>query len=268
MTVHRLDGKATIAKVSGLSFADAARAILRAGYVDAYVAGKKATKAPPAPVVAPAAAIPAVAPPDPADAEEAQDAIEDRLDDLDLDGLDPEDAALYGDALDGDAFYGDALDGDGEEAVNDASDGLDDRLLGLGALLLGGAVSAAMLDAWMTGYAAMLNPLFEIGFNDGVAQLGEIEQVTWRSEDDPATCEDCKMLDGMTWVGPEIDEAMPHPGDSDFGGRTQCGPNCRCSLDYEYVPADQATYSGGGYGDSVGALSTADLLKLWADLVK
>jgi len=46
---------------------------------------------------------------------------------------------------------------------------------------------------------------------------------------------------------------------------------CRCSIDYEVVPADQATYSMGGYDqpeDDVEAMSTADLLKVWAITAK
>jgi hypothetical protein len=129
---------------------------------------------------------------------------------------------------------------------------------------MAGAVSAAMLDAWLGTWSSSLNPLYEQGFHAGVAQQGVIRQVTWVSEDDEATCPDCQMLDGMTWVGDEIDSTMPHPGDSRFGGRTQCGPNCRCELQYEWVPADEADYSWGGWGDEppVEDFSTADLLKI------
>jgi hypothetical protein len=220
---------ATVTKVSGLAFADRARAILRNGLAAAYVVGRKTV-----PVVPPAPAPRTVAP-----------------------GLIPDEGNY-----DEHDWY-DELDDDGQQVVNESSDGVDERLLSLGALLLGGAVSAAMLDAWMGTYAASLNPAYEEGFQAGVADQGTIMQVTWNAEDDPATCEDCQMLDGMTWVGAEIDGAMPHPGDSRFGGRTACGPACRCSLSYQMVPTDDATYSWGGY-DNVEEMSTADLLKVWA----
>ena len=223
---------ATVTKVSGLAFADGARAILQAGLAAAYVVGKKTVPAPPKPPVVPTVA-PVVVP------------TADNYDDHD--------------------WY-DELDDDGQQAVDDASDGVNERLLGLGALLLGGAVSAAMLDAWMGTYAASLNPLYEEGFQSGVAAQGEIEQVEWQSEEDDTVCQGCRALDGMTWVGDEIDASMPHPGDSEFGGRTACGPMCRCQLIYSYVPTDEATYSMGGYDDSVEEMSTADLLKVWAIL--
>ena len=224
----------TVAKVSGLAFADAARSILRQGYAAAYLAGKKVpARASTAP--------PAATPPDEYD--------------------------RYADDQD---WYGD-LDDDGQDAVDDSSDGLNDRLLGLGALLLGGAVSAAMLDAWMGTYANSLNPLFEDGFQAGVNGLGEVQQATWVTEDDEA-CELCDPRNGMTWVGDEIDAAMPHPGEGGFGGPIcDGGWRCRCSIDYEVVPADQATYSMGGYDEPEGdveAMSTADLLKVWAITAK
>jgi hypothetical protein len=230
---------AAVTKVSGLAFADAARAILHQGYAAAYLAGKKLpAQAVPAP---PAATPETVTPPDEYD--------------------------RYAEGYD---WYGD-LDDDGQDAVDDSSSGLNDRLLGLGALLLGGAVSAAMLDAWMGTYANSLNPLFEDGFQAGVNGVGEVQQATWVTEDDEA-CELCDPRNGMTWVGDEIDAAMPHPGEGGFGGPICMGSwRCRCSIDYEVVPADQATYSMGGYDqpeDDVEAMSTADLLKVWAITAK
>jgi hypothetical protein len=111
-------------------------------------------------------------------------------------------------------------------AVDEQADQMEDSLLAFGALLIGGYASMAQLDAWLGTYASTLNPLYEDGFQDGVQNGAEIEQATWVSETDGAVCEDCKNLNGMTWVGDEIDGAMPHPGDSEFGGRTECGPNC------------------------------------------
>ena len=232
LSYERPAGKIT--KVSGLAFADAARAILRQGYAAAYLAGKK--------LPARAATVPPAATP-------------------------PDEYDRYAEGYD---WYGD-LDDDGEDAVDDSSGGLNDRLLGLGALLLGGAVSAAMLDAWMGTYANSLNPLFEEGFQAGVNGVGEVQQATWVTEDDEA-CELCDPRNGMTWVGDEIDAAMPHPGEGGFGGPICMGSwRCRCSIDYEVVPADQATYSMGGYDqpeDDVEAMSTADLLKVWAITAK
>jgi len=253
-----------VLKVSGASFADAARGILTAGYAAAYVAGKKDTTAAPVPVVAPPTAIPSEA--DQGDTSEAaqerrdeqiQQSIEDPLDDMD-----EEDAAFYGDSLDD-------LDSDGQQAVGSASDGLNDRLLALGALLIGGAVSAAMLDAWMGTYADSLNPLYEEGFVDGVQQLGTVIQAEWVSENDANTCDGCQALDGMTWTGDDLND-MPLPGNTWFGGERACGPRCRCSCDYSYIPASDAETTGPSAeneGD-IGAMSTADLLKVWSILAK
>lgn len=246
-----------VLKVSGASFADAARGILTAGYAAAYVAGKKDTTAAPVPVVAPPTAIPSEA--DQGDTSEAaqerrdeqiQQSIEDPLDDMD-----EEDAAFYGDSLDD-------LDSDGQQAVGSASDGLNDRLLALGALLIGGAVSAAMLDAWMGTYANSLNPLYENGFADGVDQLGQILSATWETEDEDA-CELCDPRNGQTWVADDMD-GMPYPGEGGFGGPVCMGSwRCRCSVNYQYVPAADAETTG-----DVEEMSTADLLKVWSILAK
>jgi hypothetical protein len=223
-------------KASGLAFADQARAILTQGYAKAYVAGKKdAKKALPKPVP--------IVDPDAAEAalsgdiqqtggDEGIDSSEVNADDETLGESNPayDPNTDSGDDSDIEDEYDDSgddtLDEDGQQAVDDASGNVEDSLFGFGALLVGTQASIAQLDAWLGTYASTLNPLYEEGFQDGVQDGAEIEQATWVSEDDPAVCEDCKNLNGMTWVGNEIDAAMPHPGDSEFGGRTACGPNC------------------------------------------
>jgi hypothetical protein len=236
---------------SGLTFADNARALLRLGYGAAYAAGKQD---------ATADIIPTVFFPD--DTGDEQDDTGDDDPTYESDEDDTED--------DADNWPDETDDAAQTAAVDEQADLMEDSLLAFGALLIGGYASVEQLDAWLGTYASTLNPLYEVGFHDGVQDAvqgkGEVTQATWVSEDDPATCDDCKALNGMTWVGDEIDAAMPHPGDSEFGGRTACGPNCRCSIDYLILPADQATYSWGGYDDDVQEFSTADLLKVWSIL--
>jgi hypothetical protein len=262
---------------SGLSFADAARTVLTQGYAAAYLVGKKDAKKAlpkPVPIVDPDAAEALPGDIQQTGGDEGIDSSEVNSDDETLGPSNPafDENTDEGDDSDitdeWDDSGDDTLDDDGQEAVDGASDNIEDSLFGFGALLVGTQASIEQLDAWLGTYANTLNPLYEEGFQDGVQAGGEIEQATWVSETDGAVCEDCKNLNGMTWVGDEIDAAMPHPGDSEFGGRTECGPNCRCSIDYTVVPADQAVYSWGGFDDSVEEVSTADLLKTWAILRK
>jgi 2'-5' RNA ligase len=50
----------------------------------------------------------------------------------------------------------------------------------------------------------------------------------WRANDDPRTCPDCDALDGQTFFPSEV---VWWPGESDFGEYTECGPECRCTLE-------------------------------------
>jgi hypothetical protein len=286
-------------KASGLTFADQARAILRRGYAAAYIAGKKdAKKAIPKPVAVPyvdpadADAAPGAEAPLPGDvqplpAEEGIDSSEINSDDETLGDSSPsfDENTDEGDDSDitdeWDDTGDDDLDDDGEAAVDGASDRTEDALMGFGALLVGTVASTRQLDAWLSNYAAGLNPLYEQGFEGGVpdAPDGMVTVATWVTEEDGVVCEMCDARDGMTWVGNEIDVAMPFPGEGGFGGSpgrgdiAVClgGPRCRCSIDYSYVTQEEAAamQAESPYPDDspdVSAFSTADLLKVWTIL--
>ena len=49
----------------------------------------------------------------------------------------------------------------------------------------------------------------------------------WRSREDANVCVDCADLDGQEFT---LYTLPVYPGESDFGGVTQCGSNCRCRL--------------------------------------
>ena len=49
----------------------------------------------------------------------------------------------------------------------------------------------------------------------------------WRSRQDGKVCDDCADLDGQEFT---LATLPCFPGESDFGGVTQCGSNCRCRL--------------------------------------
>jgi hypothetical protein len=59
-------------------------------------------------------------------------------------------------------------------------------------------------------------------------------------------------------------DGMPYPGEGGFGGPVCMGSwRCRCSVNYQYVPAADAETTG-----DVEEMSTADLLKVWSILAK
>jgi hypothetical protein len=276
-------------KASGLSFADAARSILRRGYAAAYVAGKKDAKKAlpkPIPIVDPdAAEAPLPGDIQPVGGDEGVDSSEINADDETLGegttAFDPNtDTGDDSDITDEwDDSGDDDLDDDGQAAVDNASDTVEDSLFGFGALLVGTQASIAQLDAWLGSYAAGLNPLYEQGFESAVSDGAPDDMVpvaTWETEDTNA-CELCDPRDGMTWVGDEIDTAMPYPGEGGFGGSpgrgdaAVCmgGPFCRCSITYSYVTPDEAAAMQAESpfpDDNVEEFSTADLLKVWAIL--
>jgi hypothetical protein len=63
-------------------------------------------------------------------------------------------------------------------------------------------------------------------------------------------CDDCAALHGQVWTEPS---EHPYPGDSPFGGAQRCGPNCRCALVYDLVPATDAPPPDGSSADATDA---------------
>ncbi len=120
-----------------------------------------------------------------------------------------------------------------------------DAVAALGAALLTGAVSAAMADARMGTYAASLNPVYEQGFASGVRTQGEINRVTWRTQEDGVVCDLCDERDGKMWFG---DDEHPYPGDGGFGGPVcEGGWNCFApgtEVSGRFVSAMRSRYRG------------------------
>jgi len=106
---------------------------------------------------------------------------------------------------------------------------------------LAGAELASRLDQ----YASTTIPAYEEGYQDGAIsallppdadpESGGI-MATWvvTSEDPCALCEE---KNGQMWPA----EEAPLPGDGGFGEICEGAMNCRCVLEYEYVPADDSS---------------------------
>lgn len=112
----------------------------------------------------------------------------------------------------------------------------------LAAMLIGGALTTAMINARMAAYAATANPIYERGFAAGVNRLtgagvpgGPAVVVTWNAEGDQNTCELCDDRNGQTW---DSTDDYPYPGEGNYGEICEGGPNCRCSLDYSVAPTE------------------------------
>jgi hypothetical protein len=109
---------------------------------------------------------------------------------------------------------------------------LNQQVTSLAALLIGGAVSGAMLVARLGQWSQALNAIYEKGFAAGIRTMGDINRVTWVTEEDGVVCPLCDDRDGRTWLS---DEKHPYPGEGYYGQVCEGGPNCRCSLTYELV---------------------------------
>ena len=149
----------------------------------------------------------------------------------------------------------------GDEAASQATEKTGGWLDALGAALIGGAVSGALFDAWMGSYAASANVLYEQGFGAGAGAQGMVTQATWHATGDEADCDLCDARNGQTWLG---DEEHPYPGEGYFGDVCEGGPNCRCELWYEIVPADETSDTAGETGDGgdLAAAAVPDVTKL------
>ena len=113
---------------------------------------------------------------------------------------------------------------DAEATADDKASSMLPWLIGLGALLMAGGLSDAMLDSRMGQYAATLNPVYEQGFAQGAGAQGTITSATWHTEEDGTVCDLCEERDGQVWYG---DEEHPYPGDGGYGGDVcDGGPNC------------------------------------------
>lgn len=158
-----------------------------------------------------------------------------------------------------------AWDDDAATATADSRSGaIAGFLLGLGAALMTGAISSAMLDARLGSYSASLNPVYERGFGGGVATQGEILRTTWQTEKDETVCDLCEARDGKMWWGadPPI-----YPGDGTFGEYCEGAQNCRCSLLFELTPLPAAV-DAEPEDEDIAALATGTLLKIRAFLAK
>jgi 8-oxo-dGTP pyrophosphatase MutT (NUDIX family) len=121
-------------------------------------------------------------------------------------------------------------------------------LQGLTQDLVAGLAGAA-LTARMAQYAASVIGPYEEGYQDGAilaltpddqtatdaSESGGI-MATWvvTSEDPCALCEE---KNGQVWPA----EEAPMPGDGDFGEQCEGAMNCRCILEYDYVPTDDSS---------------------------
>ncbi len=219
--------KAAPKKVSSLAFSTAAKATLRKGYTSAWASGiTDSGLSFIDPQALAAAGLTAWDLTDPQNIDPAQ---------LDAAGITEADLA-------------DAFD-NGEGDVTQATDNQSGFLDGLGALLAIGGLTAAAIDARMGLYAASLNPLYEQGFESGVGLQGTIAQATWHTSGDEGVCDLCDSRDGESWQG---DEDHPYPGEGGFGEVCDGGPNCRCELWYELIPASEADVAPGDTVDTSG----------------
>jgi hypothetical protein len=136
----------------------------------------------------------------------------------------------------------DPVDWDDDEASTYAeqrSGWVSHLIAGLAAGLLAGGVSAAMADARMGLTANGLITSYERGFFTGVQSQGTVQQSTWHATQDKDTCDLCSERDGTVYPG----DPPYWPGDGDFGDAAivcRGSVNCRCEVEYEIVPADEA----------------------------
>lgn len=84
-------------------------------------------------------------------------------------------------------------------------------------------VNRVQMQAETLAWQAEQHGYQEAGSNFGL-------QIEWQSEGDDRVCDDCAGLEAN---GPYTDEAGDNPLPAAPGdGSTQCGPNCRCTLNY------------------------------------
>jgi hypothetical protein len=129
---------------------------------------------------------------------------------------------------------------------------------GLAAGLLAGGISAAMADARMGLTANGLISGYERGFFTGASSQGTVQQSTWHATQDKETCDLCSERDGTVYPG----DPPYWPGDGGFGDEAivcRGSVNCRCEVEYEVVPVDQASVD---VPADVAAMSLPDLLRL------
>jgi 8-oxo-dGTP pyrophosphatase MutT (NUDIX family) len=212
-TAGQLGRLAANAHRSHLSFIDAATDVLRDAYARAYLAGK-----------AHALTLKAVNPKKPQPTDDG--------------GVD-------------DGVSWEDLPPDVQDELTPGVDQQHQFLQGLSQDLVAG-LSVAALAARLDQYASSAIPIYEQGYQDGAVealtpddptdeQVGGGIIATWMvTADDP--CRLCEEKNGQVWP----QEEAPLPGDGDFGEICKGAMNCRCVLEYEYLPA-------GEYADAIAA---------------
>ncbi len=103
--------------------------------------------------------------------------------------------------------------------------------LGLASMALDalGAGRSQAVGAAVNALSATVNAAYEEGYGTVSQMIDPRAEIVWHTEDDP--CDLCASRDGVRYA---MQDLPGWPGDGSFGDLCEGGPNCRCSLTYEY----------------------------------